>query len=109
MLQDIKARLGGVALVILGLGLGWFFVLGPLQQAQQGVAEIRYSLKAFLAVPACLIFGIAFVLVGARLNYRDAARKSLTGTGWFLLVLVAIATAVGFWWVQQRFAALGYS
>ena len=109
MLQDIKARLGGVALIILGLALGWFFVLGPLREAQHGVAEIRYSLKAFLAVPACLIFGIAFILAGAGLNYRDTARQGLTGTGWLLLALVALATAAGFWWFQQSFAALGYS
>lgn len=109
MSQDLKARLGGLALIAIGLGLGWFFVLGPIQDAQQGAHEVHYFLKAFLAVPACVIFGIGFVARGDRLNYRDAARQRLTATGWVLMVLVALATAGGFWWVQQQFAALGYT
>lgn len=109
MMQDLKMRLGGLFLIALGLGLGWFMLLGPLQEARNGAAEIHYSLKAFLAVPACVIFGIAFLAGGARLNYRDAERKSLTATGWILFVLIALATAAGFWWFQQQFSALGYT
>lgn len=108
MLQDLKARLGGLALIAIGLGLAWFFLLGPLQEARQGAPEVRYFLKAFFAAPACVIFGTAFLWRGARLRYRDAARKRLTSMGWFLLVLVALSTAAGFWWFEQQFAALGY-
>jgi hypothetical protein len=109
MLQDIKARLGGLALIALGLGLGWFFLLEPLQKASHGAHEVHYSLKAVFAVPACLIFGVAFMLLGKRLRYRDDAHKNFTAVGWILFALVALATAAGFWWFQQQFAALGYS
>ena len=109
MLQDLKARLGGLGLIALGLGLGWFFLLEPLQEARHGAHEVSYSLKAFLAVPACLIFGVAFLLLGARLRYRDAAHKNFTAVGWVLFGLVVLATGGGFWWFEQQFAALGYS
>jgi hypothetical protein len=109
VLQDIKARLGGLVLIALGLGLGWFFLLEPLQQARHGAHEVNYSLKAFFAVPACLIFGAAFVLLGSRLRYRDNAHRSFTAVGWVLFGLVLLATATGFWWFEQQFAALGYS
>ena len=109
MYQDLKMRFGGLALCVAGAALGWYFILGPLDAARHGAPEVRYSLKAFLAVPAFIVFGIAFLLRGSSPSYRDAARKSLTATGWFLLTLVALATAAGFWWFQQQFAALGYS
>jgi hypothetical protein len=98
-----------LVLIALGLGLGWFFLLEPLREARHGAHEVSYFLKAFLAVPACLIFGVAFVLLGKRLRYRDDAHKNFTATGWVLFGLVVLATAAGFWWFEQQFAALGYS
>jgi hypothetical protein len=109
MLQDMKARLGGLALIAAGLGLGWFFLLEPLQEASHGAHDVHYSLKAFFAVPACIIFGAAFVLLGKRLRYRDDAHKNFTVVGWILFGLVVLATGAGFWWFEQQFAALGYS
>jgi hypothetical protein len=109
MLQDMKARLGGLGLIALGLGLGWFFLLEPLQEARHGAHEVHYSLKAFFAVPACLIFGAAFLLLGTRFRYRNAAHENFTAVGWVLFGLVALTSAAGFWWFQQQFAALGYS
>jgi hypothetical protein len=109
MSQDVRARLGGLGLIALGLALGWFFLLRPLEEASRGAHAVHYFLKAFLAVPACLIFGAAFLALGERFRYRDAARRNFTAVGWLLFGLVALATAGGFWWFQQRFAALGYS
>jgi hypothetical protein len=108
-MQDLKARFAGLVLVALGLGLGWYLILQPLQEARAGAHEVRYMLKAFLAVPACLVFGTAFLLLGKRFRYRDAAHKNFTPAGWVAFGLVAASTAAGFWWFEQQFAALGYS
>lgn len=108
-MADLKARAGGLLLLALGVAIAWFFLLRPLQAAQAGAAEIHYQLKAFLLVPACLVFGLAFAAAGARLNYRDAAQKKLTATGWILFAIVAVLTAAGYWWFQQQFAAFGYT
>jgi hypothetical protein len=108
MWQDLKARLGGLVLIALGLGLGWYFVLWPLQEARQGAPEVRYFLKIFAIVPLCVICGLSFVLLGERLKYADASRQNLTVTGWFMFVLVAAVTAAGFLWFKGQFTALGY-
>lgn len=108
MLQDMKTRVGGLALIAVGAALGWYFVLGPLDEARRGVPEISYSLKIFLIVPLCLIFGAAFLVMGSRLSYRDQERKTLTLTGWILFALIALATAAGFWWFKEQFSTLGY-
>jgi uncharacterized membrane protein YhiD involved in acid resistance len=107
MLNDIKARLAGLALVAVGLGAGWFFVLKPLQEAMAGAAEVDYSPKAFLFVPASVLFGMAFLLGGARFRYRDEAHKNFTATGWLLLIIIAVVTGAGFWWFNQQLAAGG--
>jgi hypothetical protein len=107
-MQDLKIRAGGLLLVILGGMVAWFFLLGPLREAQAGVPEIRYQLKGFLLVPLCVVFGAAFLLGGSGLNYRDVERRQLTLTGWLLFAVIAVLTAVGYWWLQREFAELGY-
>lgn len=107
-MSSLKTRAGGLLLLLVGAAIAWFFLLRPLQEAQAGVAEIHYQLKAFVIVPACIVFGLGFLLAGNGLQYRDAEHKNLTATGWVLVAVVAVLTAAGYWWFQQAFFALGY-
>jgi hypothetical protein len=109
MSLDIKARIGGIFLVALGVVMAWFFILGPLQEARNGAEDVSYSLKIFVAVPACVIAGLAFLVRGSNLVYRNVEGKTLTAVGWAMFAVVALLTAAGYWWFQQQFAALGYS
>jgi len=109
MNQDIKARLGGLFLLLIGGGFGWYFILKPLEAAKNHAAEISYSLKVFVLVPFCLVFGLAFLVMGAGLQYRRADRKNLTLLGWVLFAIGGVLAAAGFFWFKQQFAALGYS
>ena len=74
-----------------------------------GRMRCNTSSRRSLPFRACLIFGAAFVILGTRLRYRDDAHKNFTAVGWILFGLVVLATAAGFWWFEQQFAALGYS
>lgn len=107
-MSSLKTRAGGFLLLLVGAATAWFFLLRPLQEAQAGVAQIHYQLKAFVIVPACIVFGLGFLLAGNGLQYRDVERKSLTVTGWILFAIVAVLTAAGYWWFEQQFSALGY-
>jgi hypothetical protein len=107
-MSSLKTRAGGFLLLLVGAAIAWFFLLRPLQEAQAGVAEVHYQLKAFVIVPACLVFGLGFLFAGDGLKYRNADHKNLTVTGWILFAIVAILTAAGYWWLQQQFSALGY-
>ncbi|WP_426399647.1 hypothetical protein ACN9M1_25505 [Ralstonia sp. R-29] len=109
MSQDLKTRLGGVLTLILGAAIGWFFILGPLHEAQAGAPSVRYSLKAMVLVPACLVFGLAFLVGGDKLAYRDAQNKRLTPIGWGLVAVFGVVAALCYWWFKQQFAALGYA
>lgn len=105
---DIKLRLAGVVALALGAALAWFFVLGPLRDAQAGAPEISYSTKAFILVPFCAVFGLAFLLFGERFSYRDVQKNRLTRAGWVGFAIAAALAAGGWWWFDRQFAALGY-
>lgn len=107
-MSSLKARAGGLLLLLVGAAIAWFFLLRPLQEAQAGVPEIHYQLKAFVIVPACIVFGLGFLIAGSGLKYRDADHKNLTAIGWILFAVVAVLTATGYWWLEQQFSALGY-
>jgi hypothetical protein len=108
MVQELKYRLGGAVLLAVGLGVAWFFLLWPLQEAQSGVPEVSYQLKAFVLVPLCVVFGLGFLVAGSRLEYRTADHKNFTVVGWVLFIVAAALTAAGYFWFEQQFAALGY-
>lgn len=103
------ARLGGLLAIAIGLGAGWFFLVQPLHQAMGGAPEVSYSLRAFLLVPLCLVFGLAFLVLGANFKYRTDDHKNFTLLGWLLFGLVVVLTGLGYWWFDQQFAALGYT
>jgi hypothetical protein len=94
--------------IAMGLAVLYFFLLMPLQQAQAGAPEIHYQLRAFALVPLCLVFGLVFLLLGERFEYRTADHKNLTPLGWAAFVVVAVLTALGWWWFDSQFTALGY-
>lgn len=101
-------RLGGLLCIAIALGAGWWGIWQPYQEALAGVPEVRYSIKVFVLVPAALVFGLFFLLVGDSVPYRDAAAQKLTPAGWLLMLVVALGSGAGFWWFKQAFAALGY-
>jgi hypothetical protein len=106
--KDLRYRLGGVLAIAAAAASGWFFIMKPLQAAYAHVPEVKYDVRIFVFAPACLVFGLFFIIGGARWPYRDPARKSLTRAGWILMTLVALAGVAGYFWFDRQFTALGY-
>ena len=106
--KDLRYRLGGALAIAAAAGFGWFFIMKPLQAAYAHAPEVKYDARIFVFVPACLVFGIFFIIGGAKWPYRDVARQVPTRAGWVLMVLVAFAGAAGYYWFDRQFTALGY-
>ena len=109
MSQDIKLRITGLVFIGLGAVLAWFFVLGPLRDAQAGAPQISYYTKAFILAAFSAVFGLAFLLFGDKISYRNVQTKSLTRAGWVMFVIGCAVAAAGWWWFEQQFSALGYA
>ena len=106
--KDIQHRLGGLFILAVGLGLGWWQIWQPYQAALAQEPLVRYSTKIFILVPICLVFGLFFLLAGDRVQYRDEERQRLTTVGWLLFAVALILGAGGWWWLSEMFDALGY-
>lgn len=106
--KDLQYRLGGVLAIAAAVGFGWFFIMKPLQAAYAHAPEVKYDVRTFVLVPACLVFGIFFIIGGAKWPYRDVETKRLTRAGWVLMAIVALAGAAGYYWFDREFTALGY-
>lgn len=109
MSNDILHRLGGLVCLAGAAAFGWFGIWRPLQAAQAHAAEVSYNNKIFVLVPALVVFGLFFLVAGARWPYRDVARQRPTTAGWILLALTAAAAIGGYFWFDQQFKALGYT
>lgn len=109
MMREIWVRLGGLGIMLLGAAVCYLFLLIPLQQAQAGAAEVHYELRAFALVPLCLVFGAMFLVFGEGFDYRTPDHSNLTAKGWAVFGVIAALSALGWWWFDSQFKALGYS
>jgi len=50
----------------------------PLQAVYAHAPEVRYDARTFALVPACLVFGLFFIIGGAKWPYRNVETKSFT-------------------------------
>ena len=94
MSNNIRFRIGGLVAIALGLGLGWWGIWQPMAEARAQVPNITFHTKLFALVPTCLVFGLAFLLAGDSLKYRNEEEQKLTTVGWALFAVVAVAAAV---------------
>ncbi len=108
----MKGRLIGAILLAAGLGIGWFFIWEPLEQARANVPEVKFGIKAFLIVPLCSIVGLA-MLLGGNSVYELVDGPPKTAKQWLLtgpLVLISLAASwFGWRWFEAQMTALGYS
>ncbi|WP_375397948.1 hypothetical protein [uncultured Sphingomonas sp.] len=106
--EDTKFRLGGLVSLIAAAAFGWEGIVLPLRAAEAHAPRVDYSIKIFVLVPALIVFGLFFLIGGARWQYRDPVRQMPTPIGWVLCALVAISSGASFYWLNAKFAALGY-
>ncbi|CAJ0815132.1 MULTISPECIES: hypothetical protein [Ralstonia] len=90
-------------MLAIGAGIAWFFfILGPLRQAQAAATTVRYSLRVMVLLAGCLVFGLGLLIGSDKLAWHDAQRASASPRS-------AGRSSAGFyWWFKQQFSALGY-
>ncbi len=107
----MKFRLLGVASLLGGIVAGWFWVLGPLREAQAHYPTVEYDMKTFMVVPLLMIMGLMLITWGERVwiilhgtpdNAKDWAYR---------IAMIAVAGGLAWlsWiWFDGQMSALGY-
>lgn len=108
MSKDLKFRLGGVALLAIALGVGWWGVWLPLQAAKAAAPQAMWTLRIVVLIPLASVFGLFFLLTGARYPYRDVEHKTLTPVGWTLLGIIAVLGLAAYFGMKTMFEQYGY-
>lgn len=108
MAKDVLHRLGGLVVLGIGLAVGWWGIVRPLELARAHAPEVSYDIKIFVLVPLAIVFGLFFLLVGNRVPYRIPEERKLTIVGWVLMGVAAAAAFGCYFLTKQQFAALGY-
>ena len=106
-----KARLLGLVAIAAGVGVGWYFGLGPLREAQAGAPSVRFDVKAFIFAPMAVVTGL-FLVVGGR-RVAEACNGPPRGLEqnlivWTMFALAMAAGGVGWMWFHAELDALGY-
>ncbi|WP_259666740.1 hypothetical protein [Rhizobium lentis] len=109
MLGEIKYRLGGILILLVGMVIAWVAIWQPLHQAELGAHAVTWMPRIVVLIAVCAVFGLYFVVTGNRYPYRDVERQSLTMAGWILFAITALATVAGFFWMDATLKSLGYS
>jgi hypothetical protein len=108
----MKARLLGMIAMISGLLLGWFFVLGPLRDAEAG-RSIKVWEKAVFAAPIFTIWGLAMLCGGdtvrSVLMQRSMRGKIQRLIAWPLIAVMLLGAGLTYFWMRSKLAVFGYS
>ncbi len=105
----IKARLVGLFIIIISIGLGYFFIYEKWRNMVEGVPEVTYSLKALALAPFFTVMGIYYLFLppsgtGA---YKDLTEKEKP-IFIFVMILALLASATFYFWFQQQASEYGY-
>ncbi len=109
MFGEIRYRLGGMLILLVGLVMAWVAVWQPLHQAELGADTVTWMPRIVVIIAVCAVFGLYLLVTGNRYPYRDAERQSLTTAGWILFSITAVTALAGFFWIDATLKSLGYS
>jgi uncharacterized membrane protein len=105
------SRLQGVLLVILGLVIGYFSVVLPLQEAYSKAPKISLYFKFSFLSPALILLGILAIVVPSVLtdqSFMSRGPNKLSVAGWALVVVLLIIGFGTYYLLDQQINSLGY-
>jgi len=105
------SRLQGLLMLIVGLAIGYFSIIRPLQQAYGKVPEVSLSFKLAFLSPVLVLFGILAIIVPSVTTDQSFILKEpnkLSVAGWILLIVVAIVAFGTYYLLDQQLSSVGY-
>ncbi|MCC6500489.1 MAG: hypothetical protein IT313_09515 [Anaerolineales bacterium] len=101
------ARLSGIFILLLGMGLGYWQILLPIKKALQGEAYISYFTEATILTPIAIFMGLFLLVFGAEgLGFLSKPSSKL-GLALFLIGILVFVLGCYFG-MQFIMRSLGY-
>jgi hypothetical protein len=105
------SRLQGMTMLVVGLALGYFFIIRPLQQAYDHASEVSLSFKLAFLSPVLVLLGILAIIVPSVTTDQSFILKSpnqLSFSGWVLLIVMAIVAFGTYYLLDRQIGLMGY-
>jgi hypothetical protein len=105
------SRLQGTTMLVVGLAIGYFSIIRPLQQAYDHAPEVSLSFKLAFLSPALALFGILAIIVPSITTDRSFMMKGpnkLSFYGWMLVIVMAIVAFGTYYLLDQKIGSMGY-
>lgn len=105
------SRLQGIAMLVVGLAIGYFSIVRPLQQAYDHASEVSLSFKAAFLSPVLVLLGILATIVPSVTTDQSFILKSpnkLSFSGWVLLIVMAIVAFGTYYLLDRQIGLMGY-
>ena len=106
------SRLQGLFILILGLAIGYFSIIRPLQQAHSNVPEISLSFKLAFLSPVLVLSGVLAIIVPSVTTDQSfilRAPNKLSFAGWILLIVLAIVGFGTYYLLNQQISSSRYN
>ena len=106
------SRLQGLFILLLGLVIGYFSIIRPLQQAYSHAPNLSLSFKLAFLSPALILLGILAIIVPNVTTDQSFILRSpnkLSFAGWILLIAVAIVAFGTYYLLDRQISSLGYN
>lgn len=104
----LKARLGGLAMLVIGLGLSYLCIYQPLEAANRHEDTVSVSLKGAVICPVIVTAGLVFLIGGKAAKDAFGTREHPSGLSYgFAIVMVAIGFGLYFW-LKGELESKGY-
>ena len=105
------SRLQGLLMLAVGLAIGYFSIIRPLQQDYGKAPEVSLSFKLAFLSPVLVLLGILAIIVPSVTTDQSFILKEpnkLSVAGWILLIVVAIVAFGTYYLLDQQLSSVGY-
>ena len=105
------SRLQGLLMLIVGLALGYFSIILPLQQAYSHAPKVSLYFKFAFLSPALVLAGILAIIVPSVTTDQSfilRAPNKLSLAGWILVIVLAIVGFGTYYLLDRQIHSLGY-
>jgi len=86
----------GAVYTLIGIGLSYWLIVLPIQQAEAGATKVYLSSKGMMLAEICLLMGLPLLIFGSQCTpiFKQLETKPRS-TGFYITVAIIVAMGLG--------------